>query len=173
MMTFRLARLAIILLVVLFLAGCASLGGVSAPERTEARLKERATAYWEARRLGDFHTFFSMESAGLPGGWMTPIMAAKWGREVRLEQVEIKDVRIDGESATLTLSAQVRFLMMANTGMQPFHQVVEDRWVWTHGDWYHFTPEWKPISEIGAPVDEPVKPQSVGKSDAGEPQKKD
>ncbi len=133
--------------VALFLSACASLG-TEQPSPSEARLLERAQQYWEARRTGDVFTFFAMESEGRPGGWITPIIASRMGQGMQIESFSLGDVAIDGDSARVMLSAQVRFLAMASVGSPVFDQTVVDQWRWIDGDWYHYTPEWKPLSDV-------------------------
>lgn len=136
-----------VLLVVATIGGCATVPDEGFAKSSAARLQERAEVYWEARRLSDTHTWFEMESAGRPGGWMSPVMAARMGRDIRFEEISVGKVAIDGDRATVEVTAQVRYLAMAQVA-HPFRQVVEDRWVFLDGEWYHYTPEWKPVSTL-------------------------
>ena len=100
---------------------------------TKALLEQRATQYWKARQARDIRTQYDMESAALPGGWLTPDKAMTVGG-LLVRKVTIKDISIDGDHAKVRVSADV---MVGTLGWTP--QTLEQAWVLINGQWYHET----------------------------------
>lgn len=129
--TYRIA-----LLIVMFMA-CSAIAGAETQDlesQANASLLERATQYWEARELNDLHTAYALESAALPGGWLTPMIMSRQGlamRNVTLELVELSD-----DLAQFRVNANVE---IGSMGFMP--QEAMDFWIKIDNRWYRRTPE--------------------------------
>ena len=96
-------------------------------------LEQRATKYWVARQARDIRTQYDLESAALPGGWLTPDkMMALAGLPVK--NVKIEEITIDGDHGKVRLGGNV---LVGTLGWVP--QTLEQTWVLIDGQWYHET----------------------------------
>jgi hypothetical protein len=136
----RLVRQIFFLLACLPMLGCAHLQ----TKNPEQALLERAQIYWAARESRDLHTVYKMESAGLPGGWLTPYNASSIGAGIFISNARVDDIKVEGEKGIVTVSADIRIATMVNTGMGTFRSTLPDTWVRIDGEWYHETK--KPVS---------------------------
>lgn len=109
-------------------------GGAHAQTPEEA-LRERATAYWQARVTGDLASAYGFEAGARPGGGLTPYNYAKMGAGMNLTRLKVLDARVEGDKGVVEISAMLHSPLMA----QPFPQRMEDPWVLMEGVWYHQT----------------------------------
>ena len=69
-------------------------------------LQQRVQHYWTARTVNDWHTVYRLESAALPGGWLTPDQYKRL-RGLPVRDVKILDTKIEGNTAEIKLQGQV------------------------------------------------------------------
>lgn len=126
-------KLGFFMLAGVILSGCATLS----PEQSEAALRQRVDAYWQARQINDAPTIYRMEAGSLdgslaPGGVASSVFS--------LRNVQIGQVTHDHEAgeAGVEIVAEV---MMATPGFMGrwLKQKIVDRWVRIDGQWYHRT----------------------------------
>lgn len=99
---------------------------------TEARLLERANAYWTALEARDFATLYSFE-AGARSGDITPeVIRNNVGRS-RVLKYAFKGVRIEKDVAAIMVE---RVYAVSGIG-GPIPVTQPDQWIFTDGDWYH------------------------------------
>lgn len=99
---------------------------------TEARLMERAHAYWSALQTRDFATMYKLE-AGARDGTLSPEKLRNAVGRSQLLKYAFKEVKIEEDYAAIMVD---RTFGMANIGGSiPTTQ--PDRWMFTEGDWYH------------------------------------
>lgn len=109
--------------------------GYAATDAIDAKtaLEQRAEKYWAARQARDVRTQYDLESASLPGGWLTPDKAMAIAG-LRVKNVKIEEITIDGNHGKVRLSGNV---MVGTLGWVP--QTLEETWVLIDGQWYHET----------------------------------
>ncbi len=96
-------------------------------------LEQRVQRYWAARSANDLPTVYSLESAALPDGWLTPDQYQQVsGLPVR--EVRIVETKVEGERALVKLEGKVE---VGALGWVP--QPLADEWVLIDGEWYHQT----------------------------------
>lgn len=96
-------------------------------------LEQRVQRYWTARAINDLYTIYHMESAALPGGWLTPDQYQRLvGLPVR--DVKILETKIEGDQATVKLQGQIA---VGALGWVP--QPLDEKWVLINSEWYHQT----------------------------------
>jgi hypothetical protein len=100
---------------------------------SQAALEQRANQYWTARQSGDIRSVYELESASLPGGWLTPEKAMMVGG-LPIRKVKVEEIAVDGEHGKVRVSAEV---LVGTLGWVP--QTLEDKWVLIEGQWYHET----------------------------------
>lgn len=98
-------------------------------------LDERIKAYWAAREAGDEKTMYGMESAALPGGWLTPVVAAERGTGLSVSNAEIGKPAVQGDHAQVDVTAEVRVPAFR----KPMRTTTTDKWIRIDGVWYHET----------------------------------
>lgn len=98
-------------------------------------LEQRVQRYWAARSANDLQTVYSLESAALPGGGLTPEQYRKVGG-LPVRNVEILETKIDGDRAEIKIQGQVA---VGSMGWMP--QTLRQKWVLINGEWYHQTPK--------------------------------
>lgn len=96
-------------------------------------LEQRVQRYWTARTTNDLQTVYSLESAALPGGWLTPDQYKRLGG-LPVRDVKILEKKIEGESAQVKIEGRVA---VGSLGWMP--QNLEEQWVLVNGEWYHQT----------------------------------
>jgi hypothetical protein len=102
------------------------------PKPTEARLMERAHAYWSALQAGDFATMYGLEAGARDGTLSAEKLRNSVGRS-RLLKYAFKEVKIEQDYAGIKVE---RTFSVANIrGSVPTTQ--QDRWMFIEGDWYH------------------------------------
>ena len=135
-MTRRVPKVAVVAGVLLGLVACSE-----GPSSARA-LEQRAKQYWDARETRDLLTQYKLEAAAQPGGWLTPDkIEAVTGMPVR--GVQVKEVKIDGDKAVVTVSAKVLVGQMGWVA-----QDTKDRWVLLNDGWYHQTFKYKGLGEL-------------------------
>lgn len=97
-------------------------------------LEQRVQRYWAARASNDIQTVYSLESAALPGGWLTPDQHRSLGG-LPVRDVKILETRIEGDRAEVKIQGQVG---VGSLGWMP--QTLGSTWVLINGEWYHQTP---------------------------------
>ncbi|UHD14531.1 hypothetical protein [Thiocapsa bogorovii] len=101
------------------------------PER--ARLDERVAAYWDAIRIRDLATAYTLELGSVDGSLTADAFRRRSDKNV-WDVVEYKTtaVEIDGDEARLYLEMVVRAPQIA----KPLKRTRSDRWVFSKGDWF-------------------------------------
>lgn len=96
-------------------------------------LEQRVQRYWAARAINDLYTVYHLESAALPGGWLTPDQYQRMvGLPVR--DVKILETKIEGDQATIKLQGQI-----AVGALGWVSQPLDEKWLLINGEWYHQT----------------------------------
>lgn len=98
-------------------------------------LEQRVQRYWAARVANDIQTVYSLESAALPGGWLTPDQYKSVGG-LPVREVKVLETKIEGDEATAKIQGQV-----AVGALGWMLQTLEEKWVLVNGEWYHQTPK--------------------------------
>ena len=143
---FKAHTIGLVLFLGLFMGS--NLWAAAGPEETKAALEQRVTKYWAARQSRDIKTVYEMESASLPGGWLTLDRAmAVAGLPVR--NVKIEELTVEGEQARVRVSGDV---LVGTLGWMP--QTLKDNWVLINGQWYHET------RRPGSPASQDSKPSN-------------
>lgn len=96
-------------------------------------LEQRVQRYWEARSINDLQTVYGLESAALPGGWLTPDQYQKIGG-LPVRGVKILETKVEGDQATVVIQGSVA---VGTLGWMP--QTIAEKWVLIDGEWYHQT----------------------------------
>ncbi len=139
----------------LIVAGCAE------KKTDEELLMERAKTYWEAARIFDLPTMFHLESSSLDGRLIAADMTKVLASETRLQKYELRNPRIDGDTATIDADLT---LVLTTTGGKGWDQPAKpDHWVRINGQWYHGMP--KPKQEP-PPAAQPAPPPAPAGADA-------
>lgn len=99
---------------------------------TEARLLERANAYWTALEARDFATLYGFE-AGARSGDLTPEAMRNDVARSRVLKYAFKEVKIEKDVAAIMVERV--YAVSSIGGSIPTTQ--PDRWIFTDGDWYH------------------------------------
>lgn len=106
---------------------------LSGPLMAGESLDQRVQRYWTARAANDLQTMYSLESAALPGGWLTPDQSGRL-RGLPVRDVEILETKIEGDKAAVKIQGRVA---VGSLGWMP--QTLYDQWVLVNGEWYHQT----------------------------------
>lgn len=105
---------------------------------SEAELLRRATMYWEAVRVNDLQTAYSLE-AEAAAGLLQPHEVAStqdWGR--RLVGYELGGVIYSRNHAEIEISKEITLPDSMQTKMYPGRK---DIWTFVNGQWFHGEPE--------------------------------
>jgi hypothetical protein len=136
------------------LSGCATLS----PEQSEAALRQRIDAYWQARQINDAPTIYRMEAGSLdgslaPGGVASSVFS--------LRNVQIGQVSLDHEAGEAGVEV-VAEIMMATPGFMGrwLKQKIVDRWVRIDDEWYHRTV--RPFAPKDPEAGKNLKPKPQG-----------
>lgn len=122
-------------LLVLCLYGCDQQAAVKNPE---GALRDRATAYWNARKLNDILTFYQMEDGSLEGGDLKPEDMSKYlEARGKLVGYEFKHMEVNGDKATIQVVQKCEYPW---TRGAPINLSIADQWVLIKGVWYHKQP---------------------------------
>lgn len=107
----------------------------AANKYSEEHLLERANDYWEARRVGDLHTIYQMETATVEGRMLPhQVPKAPFGR-IKLVGYKFRDVKIQGDKARFVLDIEITIPELEGKSVTGPSNV--DRWTFVEGDWYH------------------------------------
>ena len=96
-------------------------------------LEQRVQRYWTARAANDLQTVYGLESASLPGGWLTPDQYKRLGG-LPVRDVKILETKIDGNAASVKIEGRVT---VGALGWMP--QALDEKWVLINDEWYHQT----------------------------------
>lgn len=117
--------------VALAAAAALALGGCPQPDSPAAAMQ----AYWDAIKLSDWQTAWSMEQAAILGTddpyQYYRRMQAAWP----IIELELGAPLIDGRDAEVGVEA-IRALPILDRSV-PKRQSLIDRWVWADGRWWH------------------------------------
>lgn len=98
-------------------------------------LEQRVQRYWTARAINDLQTLYSLESAALPGGGLTPDQYQRV-KGLPVRDVKVLETIVDGDQAKVKIQGQVG---VGSLGWVP--QTLTENWVLINGEWYHLTPK--------------------------------
>lgn len=101
----------------------------------EAALRERAKIYWDARKINDLQTLYSMETATLEGRLRPDQMSRTQFSTLRIVGYNITDVKITGDKAEIKLDTEV--MHPAIEGKALVGPSIVDYWTFMDGKWYH------------------------------------
>lgn len=109
--------------------GCASL------QPPEESLRERAQAFWDARKAGDEVTTYRYEEISLnPQMTLQKYLQSRGG--IRYVDVELKDIELkDATHADVIL--RMSYLLPEAGIKTPLAGEVRDPWIRIDGQWYH------------------------------------
>ncbi len=96
-------------------------------------LEQRVQRYWTARAANDLQTVYGLESASLPGGWLTPDQYKRLGG-LPVRDVKILETKIEGNAAIVKIEGRVT---VGALGWMP--QTLDEKWVLINDEWYHQT----------------------------------
>lgn len=96
-------------------------------------LEQRVQRYWAARAANDLQTVYGLESASLPGGWLTPDQYKRLGG-LPVRDVKILETKIEGNAAIVKIEGRVA---VGTLGWMP--QTLDEKWVLINDEWYHQT----------------------------------
>lgn len=96
-------------------------------------LEQRVQRYWAARAANDLQTVYGLESASLPGGWLTPDQYKLLGG-LPVREVKILETKIEGDKAIVKIQGQVAVGALGWT-----LQTLDDKWALINDEWYHQT----------------------------------
>jgi len=120
----------------LFVAACAGVGLPPSPHKDpEARLRERASEYWEARKRGDLVAQYGFQPP--PYREQVTLSAFVRGRgATQILSCDITEVSVkDGDGLVkLKLTYKASHPLLVNR--PPAEMDLEQRWVRVDGDWY-------------------------------------
>jgi len=124
-----------LLVALAMLAGCAGTQAVATRD-PETRLRERNAQYWDARVRGDLFDAYRFHPPAFREA--VTFSAYSQGRGVTtVLDYEIKDVRIDGDEATVKSRYYYTVLHpMLVKPVQPRWGEVDEQWVRVDGEWY-------------------------------------
>ena len=106
---------------------------LSAPLPAGEPLEQRVQRYWAARAANDLQTVYGLESASLPGGWLTPDQYKRLGG-LPVRDVKILETKIEGNAAIVKIEGRVA---VGTLGWMP--QTLDEKWVLINDEWYHQT----------------------------------
>lgn len=106
---------------------------LSAPLPAGEPLEQRVQRYWAARAANDLQTVYGLESASLPGGWLTPDQYKLLGG-LPVREVKILETKIEGDKAIVKIQGQVAVGALGWT-----LQTLDDKWALINDEWYHQT----------------------------------
>ena len=98
-------------------------------------LEQRVQRYWTARAINDLQTLYSLESAALPGGGLTPDQYQRV-KGLPVRDVKVLETIVDGDQAKVKIQGQVG---VGSLGW--VSQTLTENWVLLNGEWYHLTPK--------------------------------
>jgi hypothetical protein len=130
---FMYRQVLIVAILVFAVSGCAALQD----KKTEERLFERVSTYWEARKNNDFETIYKLEAASLEHD--ESIAQAMRKRPIadilayEIEEIQIKD---ESNEAQIWLKVEYKYLM-PGFPRQKMKSRMGDKWEFIKGDWYH------------------------------------
>ncbi len=131
MLKIQQVRIALMFVAGLFFAGSSF---ATDPVDPKLALEQRVVKYWEARQSRDIRTIYELESDSLPQGGSPDKVIPAVGGGLRVKNVKIDDIVIDGDRAKVQVKGNV---LIGSMGWMP--QTLVDNWVLIDGQWYHET----------------------------------
>lgn len=98
-------------------------------------LEQRAQRYWTARAVNDLQTVYSLESAALPGGGLTPDQYQRV-KGLPVRDVKVLETVVEGDRAKVKIQGQVAVGTLGWVS-----QSLTEEWVLVNDEWYHSTPK--------------------------------
>lgn len=98
-------------------------------------LEQRVQRYWTARAINDLQTVYSLESAALPGGGLTPDQYQRV-KGLPVRDVKVLETVVEGDRAKVKIQGQV-----AVGALGWVSQSLTEEWVLVNDEWYHLTPK--------------------------------
>jgi hypothetical protein len=114
------------------LIAAAIVSAAESPFDLEQRLRERASAYWDAAQAGDLSTMYQMELAAKEGR-LKPETARDALGTSTIVNYEFAAVDVTGDDGVVTVN--VRYRLPGLRGLVPMTR--QDPWTFVEGDWYH------------------------------------
>jgi hypothetical protein len=104
---------------------------------TEARLRERAQAYWETRKNNDVEAQYNLESVSVT----KKVSLVQFIRKKPVADVlsfELGVARLDPGKGEARIPVKVTVVYkLPGMGKKPVVTTLSDGWVFLDGDWYH------------------------------------
>lgn len=113
----------------------ATAAGIAAAGEVDAALRERVKAYWDARKINDLQTLYSMETATVEGKLRPDQVSRTQFSTLRIVGYNITDVKITGDKAEIKLDTEV--MHPAIEGKALVGPSIVDYWTHIDGKWYH------------------------------------
>jgi hypothetical protein len=105
--------------------------------RTENRLKERAKAYWEARKADDIEAQYNLEEVSVT----KKVSLVEFIRKKPVSDIvefELGGVQMDASREKATIPVKVTALLkLPGFSKKPIVKTINDSWTFLEGDWYH------------------------------------
>ena len=128
---YRQVLIATILIVAV--TGCVALQD----KKSEERLFERVSAYWEARKTNDFETIYKLEAASLEHGKsMAQAMRKRPIADILSYEIEEIQIKEESNEAQIWLNVEYKYLM-PGFPRQKMKSRMGDKWEFIKDDWYH------------------------------------
>lgn len=125
----------LLLLMVVFLAGCVGTQAVTAPD-SAVRLRERVAQYWDARVTGDLLATYTLHEPAFRRA--VTLTAFLQGRGVTtVLEYEILNERIEANLGIVKVKVKstVTHAMLVKP-VEPFWSEFQEQWVRVDGEWY-------------------------------------
>jgi hypothetical protein len=105
--------------------------------KTEVRLRERAQAYWAARKEDDVETQYSLEEVSLT----KKVSLVEFIRKKPVADIlefELGNVQMDTATGKATIPVKVTAVFkLSGFSKKPLITTLNDSWTFLEGDWYH------------------------------------
>ena len=106
--------------------------------RTSSRLIQRAELYWDAVRLNDLYTQYTMQAKAEAGELPPDLFEKQSDFNVRVIKYKLGEVRIKDDLGMIEVNKE---LTMPDFQGKTFKGIpIKDVWTYMHGDWYHGIP---------------------------------
>lgn len=125
----------LLLLVLMFLAGCAGTQAVAVPDPA-MRLKERVGQYLDARMKGDQLTVYTLHEPSFRRA--VPLTGFMQGRgAIKVLEYEVVGARIEGDLGIVTVKVKSKVVHpKLIKPVEPQWQEWEEQWARVDGEWY-------------------------------------
>ena len=120
----------------LLLAACAGVGLPPSPQKDpEARLRERASEYWESRKLADLTAQYGFQTPLYRENVTLSVFVRGKGATVILSY-DIKEVSVKGGDGMVKLKVTYKAVHPMLANRPPAEKELEQGWVRVDGEWY-------------------------------------